>query len=177
MEDVNTILGVKIRNGTDPALNEAEPTESEFLELNESMKSRLVQKVQHLEDSKFKIPLRSGEIEVAEVVQKFVGFITLAKDFVGSSLASTPQGAIAWSVACFGIQVSLWNFLWMPFIAEATKFLENPIKGQKTFLEGIEATSGIMQRFLVIENTYKVADTTSNLEKPLVELYFRIMVF
>jgi len=56
------------------------------------------------------------------------------------------------------------------------KFLKNPIKGQKTLLQAIEVTSGLMQRFSVVETTYYITDT-SNLESSVVELYFRILVF
>jgi hypothetical protein len=60
--------------------------------------------------------------------------------------------------------------------ANIRQFLKNPIKGQKTLLEAIEITSGLMQRFFIIETTYCITDT-SNLESSVVELYFRILVF
>jgi N-terminal domain of NWD NACHT-NTPase len=63
------------------------------------------------------------------------------------------------------------------FYAKPRKFLKNPIKGQRAFLQAIEATSGLMQRFLVVENTYCITDKSSHLETSVVELYFRILVF
>ena len=62
-------------------------------------------------------------------------------------------------------------------MSKIRKFLKNPIKGQRAFLQAIEATSGLMQRFLVVENTYCITDETSHLESSVVELYFRILVF
>jgi hypothetical protein len=41
----------------------------------------------------------------------------------------------------------------------------------------MDVTSGIMQRFLVVEKTYKVAEPALNLRDSLIELYFRILVF
>jgi hypothetical protein len=64
------------------------------------------------------------------------------------------------------------------FSAKASKFLENPIQGQETFLESIDVASGSMQRFLVVESTYRVAaGPASNLEDSIIELYFCILAF
>jgi hypothetical protein len=61
--------------------------------------------VKELEDHRWKVPLIKGEVEVVEVVEKFVDVIALAQNFVGTALQSNPSGALAWSAVCFGIQV------------------------------------------------------------------------
>lgn len=97
MEDLKAILGIDKANTVDQAPENAAPSESEFIELNKSMKLRLKEKVSYLVDHKWKIPLVRGEMDVAEVVEKSLHFIDHTKDFVDKAVTPSPQGALAWS--------------------------------------------------------------------------------
>jgi hypothetical protein len=91
--------GMKRILGIDPCIAPGGPpekallSESEFVGFNKSMESRLRDNVKELEDHKWKVPLNKGEMEVVEVVEKFVDVIALAQNFVGTALASNPSGA------------------------------------------------------------------------------------
>jgi hypothetical protein len=105
MDEMKRILGLDPRIALGGPPEKALLSESEFVGFNKSMESRLRDKVKELEDHKWKVPLIKSEMEVVEVVEKFVDVIALAQNFVGTALASNPSGALAWSANCFGIQV------------------------------------------------------------------------
>ena len=105
MDGMKRILGIDPRIILGGPPEKALLSESEFVSFNKSIESRLRDKVKELKDHKWKVPLIKREMEVVEVVEKFVGVITLAQNFVGTALASNPSGALAWSAVCFGIQV------------------------------------------------------------------------
>jgi len=105
MDEMKRILGVAPSVTPSAQLGRAIPSESEFIGFNKSMESGLRGKVEELKNHKWKVPLIKGEMEVVEVVEKFVDVIALAQNFVGAALASNPSGALAWTAVCFGIQV------------------------------------------------------------------------
>jgi hypothetical protein len=105
MDGMKRILGIDPRIAPGGPPEKALPSESEFVDFNKSMESRLRDKVKELEDHRWKVPLIKREMEVVEVVEKFIDVIALAQNFVGTALASNPSGALAWSAVCFGIQV------------------------------------------------------------------------
>jgi hypothetical protein len=105
MEDVKAILGIDKANTADQAPENAVPSESEFVQLNKSIKSRSEEKADYLVDHKWKVPLGREEMEVAEVVERSLHFVNRAKDFVGKAVTPSPHGVLAWSAVCFAIQV------------------------------------------------------------------------
>jgi N-terminal domain of NWD NACHT-NTPase len=80
--------------------------ESQFENFNTLMKSRLTGEIEALEKHKWKISVRKWEVEVNDMVKKFVDIVAGAKDFVGAAVSTNPQAALAWSAVCFGLQVS-----------------------------------------------------------------------
>jgi hypothetical protein len=70
------------------------------------MKSELAKKVEDLKGHKWTIPVRNGEMDIKDVVENFVDIVARAKNFVGARLSVSPHAALAWSVVCFGLQVS-----------------------------------------------------------------------
>jgi hypothetical protein len=54
--------------------------------------------------------------------------------------------------------------------------VQNPIKGQKSFVEAFEVTSNIIQRFTAVEQTYQF-EGQQNLQDAIIELYCRVLVF
>jgi hypothetical protein len=105
MDEMKRILGVALNTTPGGQSGKAVQSESEFVDFNKSMESGLRGKVKELEDHKWKIPFMKGEMEVMDVVEKFIDVTALAQNFVGAALASSPSGALAWSAVCFGIQV------------------------------------------------------------------------
>jgi hypothetical protein len=80
--------------------------ESQFENFNTLMKSRLTRDIEALEKHKWKISVQKWEVEVNDVVKKFVDIVAGAKDFVGAAVSTNPQAALAWSAVCLGLQVS-----------------------------------------------------------------------
>lgn len=101
MEEIRRHLGIG-GGGNDEKWDN--PTELEFRQMSESIKARLAQRITELDESKWKIPLRNGEVEVRELILKFAGVVALAKDFVGPALSSNPSAALAWSLVCAGLR-------------------------------------------------------------------------
>ena len=93
-----TIIGV-------PRSTNAPLSESEFVDVNKSIQPILDGELKKIKDHKWKVPLTDGEVEVTEVMDKFVDVVALVQDFVGQGLSSNPYGALAWTSVCFGIQV------------------------------------------------------------------------
>jgi hypothetical protein len=105
MEDLTSLLS----NGRDTAdISETLKInpESQFETLNNSMRSELAKKVEDFKGRKWTIPVRNGEMDIGDVVENFVDIAAGAKNFVGARLSANPHAALAWSVVCFGLQVS-----------------------------------------------------------------------
>lgn len=81
-------------------------SETEFQSFSDALVKKLSDRINKLDKRKWKIRLKKGEVDAAEVVERCVFVIGLAKDFVSATLASTPQGALAWTAVCLVIQVS-----------------------------------------------------------------------
>jgi hypothetical protein len=111
MEELRGILtSPKLSNTKDSGTiqeNSSERPESQFEVLNSLMRSELDNRVKDFDKHNWTIPVRRGEIDITEIVEKCVDIIALAKDFVGTALSTNPQAALAWAAVCFGLQVGL----------------------------------------------------------------------
>ncbi|KAK4095788.1 hypothetical protein N658DRAFT_94963 [Parathielavia hyrcaniae] len=130
-----------------------------------SLREPLRKRVDDLERRRWRVPpalaLGGGDVLVADVVRRCAQFVVLAKDFVGSAVGSaSPEGGLAWAGVCFAVQ-----------------FIENPIKGQETLLEGFEAVTELLHRFAAVEQSEAVRDPNGLLSKCLVQLYVAIIDF
>jgi len=74
------------------------------------MVTKLKTEVGKLEAHNWKVSVRGEEVRIEDVVEKFVGVVACAKDFVGQAVSTNPHAALAWSAVCFGLQVSRHSF-------------------------------------------------------------------
>ena len=105
MEDLTSLLS-NDRNTADISGTLKITLESQFETLNNSMKSELAKKVEDLKGHKWTVPVRNGEMDIKDVVENFVDIVARAKNFIGARLSANPHAVVAWSVVCFGLQVS-----------------------------------------------------------------------
>jgi hypothetical protein len=84
--------------------------ESQFENFNTAMVTKLKTEVGKLEAHNWKVSVRGEEVRIEDVVEKFVGVVACAKDFVGQAVSTNPHAALAWSAVCFGLQVSRQSF-------------------------------------------------------------------
>jgi hypothetical protein len=72
----------------------------------QQMNVLLVQKIQEIDEGKWKLKFKDHELVVKDLVEPVVGVIDWAKDFVGTALEPSPYGSIAWAGVCVLLPVS-----------------------------------------------------------------------
>jgi hypothetical protein len=70
------------------------------------MKAILDQKIEEIEDAKWKVQFKDHEFVVKDLVEPVVAVLAWAQDFVGSALEPSPPGSIAWAGVCLLLPVS-----------------------------------------------------------------------
>lgn len=72
----------------------------------EQLATLVAQRLTIVEDSRWKIHMRSGDVEVRAQFDRIIKAVLLAKDFVSSAVSSEPHAALAWAGVCLLLPVS-----------------------------------------------------------------------
>ena len=72
----------------------------------EQMQILLAKKIKEIDEGEWKLKFKDHELAVKDLVEPVVGVIDWAKDFIGTSLESSPYGSIAWAGVCVLLPVS-----------------------------------------------------------------------
>ena len=78
----------------------------------EQMEALVKQKLQEDEDGKWRIPLGNDRIAIRDLARYVVSIVDWGKDFVGTTLESSPYGSIAWTGVCLLLPVSTFLQSW-----------------------------------------------------------------
>ncbi|KAJ5955491.1 hypothetical protein N7501_009770 [Penicillium viridicatum] len=159
LDDLKEILGLQAPPKEDVEVS-SDNRIREFEALSAALGSDLRERIKKLEHHKWKIPLLRKEVDFSDVVETCVDVVVLVKDFVSTALTGNLYASLGWSAVCIGIQ-----------------FLENPIKGQRDFLDAFNVISEIMNRFAVVETLPQASESKSTLREGAIKLYRLVLTF